>query len=280
MRPLLSRDFCVSRNVVVRRHYPGPERLWLLSFMFVLAACSSTTAQSTPTTGPVAEPATTAEVTSSTTETAATPTGPVDMCGRGLVLEPGAIHIADCFVESVSLEVGERGWSASPAEPDAVTVTFTDRSDGLVVAVALIILDRNKPPDEVLEVVASMEGITAIADPVATEISGHPGLYMDVQGAPRGGNTDALDEPRPSHSCPPRRPVRYKDGGNTIFGQVGAIDEIGVGYCHVARIWVVEVDGRAVTLIGGTADPDRHEEAVAKSEELFDGLSIEPDGGS
>lgn len=276
MRPLLSGDFCVSRNVVVRRHYPGPGRLWLLSFVLLLAACSSTTAQSTPTSDPVAEPATTTEVTPSTTDTAPTTSTPVDMCGRGLGLEPDTAYVAECFVHPVSLEVGEQGWSASPAESGAVTMTYKDPSGGLVVTVALISFDRAKPPDEVLEVVASREGIAVIAEPVATEISGYPGLYMDVQGAPRGGDTDTLDEPRPSQYCPPRRPVRFKDGGNAIVGQVGgAADAIGVGYCHVARIWAVEVDGSTVTLIAGTTDPDRHGEAVAKSEELLDGLSFE-----
>ena len=251
------------------------ERLRLLPFVvvFLVAACSSTTARSTTTTVTVAESVTTTEVTPSTSVAASTM--PVDMCGRGLGLEPDTVYIAECFVQSVSLEVGEQGWAASPVEPGALTVRFTDPSGGLVVAVALIIVDRAKPPDEVLEVLASTDGIIVVAEPVATEVSGHPGLYMDVQGAPRGGDLDALDHPRPSQYCPPRRPVRFKDGGNTIVGQVGSTDAIGVGYCHVARIWAVEVDGLTVTLIGGTTDPDRHEEAVAKSEELFEGLSFE-----
>lgn len=48
-----------------------------------------------------------------------------------------------------------------------------------------------------------------------------------------------------------------------------------MGSCDVARIWVLEVEDRTLTIIGGTADPARHDEAVAKIEELFEGMSFE-----
>ena len=52
----------------------------------------------------------------------------------------------------------------------------------------------------------------------------------------------------------------------------------GVGACQIVRVWVLEVDERTLTIIGGTADPDRHDDAVAKIEELFEGMSFEVSG--
>lgn len=257
-----------------------------IALLLVLSACALDTAdqptmtsasEEPPTAAPPSTASTTMRVVESTMPADAS-IEPVQMCGRGQRLEPGPSYIAECFIQPVALRVTELGWSASPAEETAVSVTYTDRSNGLSVGVALIAVNSEDSPEEVLDVIASKQGITALADPIISEVSGRPGLYFDVQGDPRGGGVQALDEPRPSRNCPPRRPVRYKDGGNTLIGQVGATDEIGVGYCHVARVWAVEVDGLTITIVGGTTDPERHEEAVAKVESLFEGLSFEVAG--
>ena len=172
----------------------------LLPAVLFLVACSGETTVSTTST--VADSTTTTTTVEESTTTTAEAEGPVGLCRRGLPLVPGVVYEAECFLEPVSFIVEEHGWSSSPAAEDWVTVTFTSDADGNMVGVALVWVDFTEPPEDVLTAILAKEGIDATGGITPTEVAGSPGVFVDVQGAPRGGDPAALEQPRPSHACP------------------------------------------------------------------------------
>lgn len=108
-------------------------------------------------------------------------------------------------------------------------------------------------------------------------VSGFDAMVVDVEGS-RGAGSDALNR----RECALHGESVFFGGTAEAYPLAGGPRDqfFGVGKCHVARVWVFEVNGQTVTIIGGTDDPDRHDEAVVKIEELFEGMSFDVGGGS
>ncbi|MDX1448765.1 MAG: hypothetical protein R3246_06830 [Acidimicrobiia bacterium] len=254
------------------------QRLVLgLTFVLLAAACSAKTAESTTTTELVAQPSTT-EVANATTvleSTATVAEGPVDICRRGEVWQQGASYsAARCFLVPVRFSVSAAGFASEGAGDDWLTIRWRDPDDqDFLVRAGMITFESSEPPRAVLERIAAIDGLILIGEPLPVEVAGRSGLVVDFEGAPWQTGPEGADQ------CVTLTPVRFRGDGNPIVGNVGSRSEsIGVGYCDLARVWVLEVDDRTVTIIGGTADPARHEEAVVKIEELFEGMTFEHGG--
>ena len=246
----------------------------LLPAVLFLVACGGETTVST--TSPVAEPTTTTTVESTTTTAEAE--GPVDVCRRGTGWESGVVYEAGCFVAPVLFEVTEDGWGSEGAGEDWVKVRWLG-GDGLRVRVALIAYRSTSPPERVLDRISAVGGIAEVSARRDVVVAGASGLMVDVEGAAEEGGEIAAPG---SGGCTGDSPLWF---GVTRFGHgfadSGSIREvIGVGACHLVRIYAVQVGETTVTLLGGTDDTDRHEEAVAKIESLFEGMSFGTGGGS
>ena len=239
----------------------------------LLAACSGGTAD---TTVPVPEPRTTSttKVVESTTTTEAVE--PVDICPRGVAWEPGTTYAADCFLVPVAFMVDEEGWGSEGAGDDWMKVRWLAPADqGFRVRVALVAAGSTRSPAAVLDRIASHGSISEVSDRMEVSVGGVEGLAVDAEGAAEEGGE------RPgSGGCTGDSPVWFEPTrfGHALFPTPWG--DVGVGACQVARIVVVQAGDLTVLAIGGTTDQDRHEEAVAKIESLFEGMSFDTGGGS
>ena len=244
----------------------------LLAVVMAVSACAGQAAETTTTTT-VLEPPTT----STTTTVATTTTGaaePVNICGRARLWEPGVVYTAPCFIVPNSFAVAEDGWRSALVQDRFVYIPWLDPSDTEVdqafeVGVAVTATSAAGGVDDRVVEILETEGITLVRQSMPTVIAGLQGASLDVGGEPR------LD--LNGRECQPAGDVVYQSRDRAAYpiaaGPGG--DFFGVGRCQVVRVWVLEAGSFLLTIIGGTASPDRHEEAVAKVEELFGGMTFE-----
>ncbi|MDX1448795.1 MAG: hypothetical protein R3246_06980 [Acidimicrobiia bacterium] len=252
--------------------------------LLVLAACTSTAGPTTVDSSTLQESeVTVATPVSSTTTTSLAAAGPVDFCGRGLVWEPGETYVAPCFLVPIAFEPTEDGWASTGGRTDLVRARWREPAeDGLVVRVALFPLGSSDSPQGVMDRIAQHELISEISDRTEAVVAGYSALVADVEGAPEPGGE--LVSPDGSACTPEHRSVWFPatSFGHTLLELLtigGGSEVVGVGACHVARIWVVDVDGVSITIVGGTGDPERHPEALAKIDELFGFMTFDTTSG-
>lgn len=260
------------------------QRATVLSSVVVLllAACSANADRSTSF-DPVAEPATTIEAIPSTTSTAQStttsePMGPVDICrGRAEVWESGGVYLAECFVVPVSFQSPGEGWVSSSVGDSWLVVRWMDPADSEVAAwMGMLPFRHEETPSVVVDEILSVEGISLVpgSERETVTLGSWAGVRVDVAGAEDGPSILS------GSGCTTGQAVMFNPHTGHELGSTGNPSlVIGVGACHVVRVWVVEVEDRSMTILGGTVDPDRHQEAVAKIEELFEGMSFDPGGG-
>lgn len=248
------------------------RRLWLAVLVGLAVACGANTADDSTT---IASPTTTTTVATTTPvveTTATTEVKAVDICrGSYEVWHPGLTYTADCFLQPVSFLVDEEGWASSSAGDTWLLVRWRDPADSdFVIWVGMLTMANLKPATEEVDEILAIDGISAVTSAVPFSISGAEGVTLTVEGAPesRSGGAPA---------CTGRTAVSFlQDEAGYMIGRTGyPKGAIGVGACHVAQLWVVEVGESTVTIVGGSEDPDRHEAAAAKIEELFEGMSFE-----
>lgn len=251
-------------------------RVALVVLVGVLVACGSNAAEAPTTT--TASPTTPSNLATTPTVPAATTTTvaeAVDICPKGEVWSPGMVYVAECFVVPVAFEPLGDGWRSSGASGRWVSIRWVDPSDrDFTTELAIIAFESLEAPLAVLEEIASLEGLKPIGESVPVDVASRSGFFADFEGAPWQTGPEGEDP------CNTLEPIRFAGDGNPIVSGVGArSDSIGVGYCDLARIWALEEGGMTVTIIGGTADPARHEEAVAKIEELIEGMQFDVGNG-
>jgi hypothetical protein len=244
----------------------------LAPLVLLLAACTGT-AEDTTTTAPLAELSTTtttmAPSTTTTTTTSVESGGPVDICPRGIVWEAGAAYHAPCFLVPISFSPSADGWVSAGARSNWVMTRWSNPDRSVIVGLGIIAFRESEIPEDVLASIGDIDGITALGEPRTTTVAGFPGLVVDVRGSP--SDNPAQEE---FGGCVSIFPVRFtSDAGNPILGRsLYDQNQIGVGYCHLARIWAIDTGGPTITLIGGTtsADPVLHAEAVEVIERLLE----------
>ena len=257
----------------------------LLTVALMVGACAAETVTRPTTTVAVAEPSTTtttvmeAAKTTDAVESATTEAeGSVDICSRSVGWLTGTSYVADCFVVPVSFEPVGQGWRSSGAGEEWMKVVWADPDDqSLTVRIGLMSYRSSEAPADVIKAIVASEVIAAVSSVEEVTVAGFRALRVDVEGDPEPGGEAAAPG---SGGCTGNSPVWFAGTsfGHSIIGVPSGV--MGVGACDRVRLWVLDAGGKSITIIAGTADPDRHTEAVAKVEELFEGMSFEVGAGS
>jgi hypothetical protein len=172
----------------------------------------------------------------------------------------------------LSFTVSEDGWRSRAPQEEWVFVSWVDPDDrSFRVNVAVTALRRSDGPEARIETVLEKEGIAAVGEVSQEDVAGFGALVVDVDGASGGpslaGRECSTDGAFVLHG-------RDQEGYLIASGPEDG-DFFGVGACQVVRLWVFDVGDYTITVIGGTADPGRHTEAVAKAESLFGGMTLD-----
>lgn len=196
----------------------------------------------------------------------------VDVCsGRAVVWEPGRDHVADCFVTPVSFRVDDPGWRSFGADEGWVFVSWVDPEDqAFRVNVAFTAEPAGQDPEAAVQSILRPDGIVGSGEPMSQSVAGLMATTIDVEGA--AFDTVGLS----GRECVPDGSFVFFSGDQEAYPVVEAFggNFFGVGACQVVRLWSLEVDGRTLTILGGTADPDRHRDAVAAIDVLFEALTV------
>lgn len=239
----------------------------LIVVAVINGACASDTGEATTST----ETLPPAEVTSTTAfETSTTlPPTPTDICPVGLVWEPGTTYVAECFLFPVSFLPSEPGWRSSGAAEQWVSLRWVGSASRLEVGVAMLVLRHDLKPGDIVDEVETLEGIDFVAEPQPTTVGGRTGLVVAIE-ASSSGNV-----PSEARSCLPAGVAEFLEeaGGRGLIEGVSR-SLLGVGYCHVVRVWVLDIGGRTVTIVAGASDPARGDEAAATVERLLNTASF------
>lgn len=237
----------------------------LLAAVALVGSCTADAAETTTTvTAPVDLSTTTPPDTTTTTPD---PT-PADICSVGLIWEPGTRYVAQCFLFPVSFLPDEPGWRSSGAAEEWVALRWVGGDAQLEVGVALLALRHDLDPVGIVDEIAPLEGIELVADPRPITLAGRTGLVVEIEASPSDGPPDA-------RSCLPAGVAQFLEeaGGKGLIEGVSR-SLLGVGYCHVVRLWLLDISGRTVTIVAGTSDPTRQGETAAIVERLLDTTSF------
>lgn len=207
-------------------------------------------------------------------ESAATTTtdaGPVDIPGRSISWEPG-VYTTDRFLVPMSFAVDVSGWRSFGVEAEWFEVALVEPGDNTI-AVSLVIV-AYRPGDGVDELVAaitSIEGVSALSEPTPEVVGGFDAMVVDVEGTPdptfaSGGGRECSE---------PGGTARFFfDGaGYQLFTK--GINAFGIPACYRSRVWVVDVDGSTITMIGTVDETDDFDRLMPDVEHLLDGLQFE-----
>lgn len=245
-----------------------------LATTLLVVACGPATPEVAPTTAVFVAPPPTEVAARTTTPdlTTTVPTARVDICSVGQVWETGVNYTAPCFLVPVTFTPSGPGWRSSGAAERWVSLRWVDPDEReWEVDVGIIAYQPNNDPREVIEAIDSLRGIDLLGDPEPINLVRMEGVTVDAEGEPPGAiGSDSADP------CDGGL-IRFSgaqggDGGNTIVEGIGS-DEIGVGYCVVARLWSLDIDGHTITVLAAASDPQRHDDAVAIVEGLLETLS-------
>lgn len=240
----------------------------IMATVVLAGSCTAGTGDQTTTTAPpVTESTATATNPPETTTTTHHATF-ADICSVGLVWEPGTTYVADCFLFPVSFLPTEPGWRSSGAAEEWVALRWVGSDTQPEVGVALLALRHDLDPVAIVDEIAPLEGIDVVAEPRPITLAGRTGLVVEVEASPSDGPPDA-------RSCLPAGVTQFlTDAGGQRLIEGVSRSLLGVGYCHVVRVWVLDIGGRTVTIVAGTSDPARDKEAAATVERLLDTTSF------
>ena len=247
-----------------------------LATALIMAACGQATPEpaSTTTSDVVAPPTTKVETTTSSTDSPTTVApAPVDICSVGKVWEAEASYTASCFLIPVTFTPSEPGWRSSGSAERWVSLRWVDPDEReWEVDVGIIAYQPNNDPREVIEAIDSLRGINVLADPEPINLVRVEGVTVDAEGEPANAFSRG---PCESGGGLIRFAGAGGGGGNTIVEGVGRA-EIGVGFCVVARLWALDIDGLTVTVLAAATDPQRHDDAIAVIEALLKSMTVSP----
>ena len=175
----------------------------------------------------------------------------------------------------LTLNVDVSGWWTSGAEDDWVGVAYVEEGANTVAASLVII--AYLPTDTVeavLGAITSIEGVLVLSDPMPTVVDGRDATVVDVDGTP---DSTATGTRRRECSEPGGSGRFFFDGpGYQLFSK--GLFAVGIPACFRSRVWVVDVDGTTITMIGTTDDTDEFSRLVPEIEHLLKGLQFHHSG--
>lgn len=234
----------------------------------ILAACAGGTANTTLTTSTVSTAPSTTALTTSTTELVVEP---VDICARGTVWDAGSTYAAPCFLVPLSFQPAEDGWRSVGVGVEWLEALWVDPATSeQSIRFGTLAFRPSDGPEEVMDSILALEGVTALTDPVATAIGGADAVTVDLETAP-------VDLAGQENLC--AKSVAYginlPDARGSILLDItaltgGANRTFGLGACLTFRVWVVEAEGNTITVLATTEDEARFDEMIDVVERLLE----------
>lgn len=241
---------------------------WMLAFVLLLAACAEGSGEGESTTTTSTTTTTIAQPVITTTQPALAQPEVESLAGRSRVWEPGVTYEATDFLVPLRFEVTSDGWLTSGSWDRVVAPIYTGGGTGeLQAALSFLAFMPDAEPDEIIDAILATEGsqgpdivrgIEVTTDRSQTTVAGYSATTIDVYGGPEGRDPDRAGEPR----CNVKIVDIAGDEAGWPLVVVSRGRGYGVGACHSARVWVVQVGDRAITIIGSTRDDNRFDELM------------------
>lgn len=243
----------------------------LLAVVLVAAGCGREGAVETTTTPTADVSMTTAPVETATTELVSVAEGAVSIpAGRTELWAAGAAYGTDRFVVPVSFVPVDDGWRSVGVTSNWLHVTWVAGDPREQVGSLTVLSYRSvSGVDEVVAAITSIEGVQVLAGPAVGAVGGVDWVVFDVEGEEQDVVT-----PQSSDGC-------SSTTGRFFFDRAGytLVDDdphaLGIAACKLSRVWVAEVEGMTVTVIGGVDDKDRTDEVLVGIERLLDSMTFE-----
>lgn len=232
--------------------------LGLCALALVVAACT--------------QPETEVAGVSITAPTSTTLPAPVAIEGlTGLTWDPGGTYTADSFLVPVRFTPDRDGWLSRGAAARWASMWFDDDLDGDSDATLTLMAHRPATdPDVLVSEILQIDGVRQMTPAVEQTLGSRTMIVVDVEGEPdpQGGSVSECSVPASG---------QFTTGaGYELFDDVTSF---GVPACFRSRIWIVEVDGSALTLVGTVEDEDAFDDLIYWLEDLLvRGLSFGPSG--
>lgn len=192
--------------------------------------------------------------------------------------EPGVEYAADCLVIPLTVQVGEAGWRSLWTEPTGLLVQWVDPTDrGFVVTVGLSVSSDSGGIEATFETLDRLAGVAVASGRRPFAVGSLSGVVFDIEGLP----VEASPDLRPCQVSLVRSVAFWHNDvlAHRVTAEFASRSVVfGVGACQLATVWLADVGGSTVSVIGGAADLTRHSEAAAKVESLFEGMSFEVAG--
>lgn len=256
-----------------RRRRRPEHRLAIVVHLLVLTACTSTA--SPPSTDPapvVPAPVLVPEATSPSTQPEVAES--VDLCPRGIAWEVGRSYVADCFLVPVRFAPTIDGWRSRGVGAEWIEATWIDPEvSGSTLNFVLLAYEPTRATEEVMAMILDIDGVQGTSEAQPALVAGRTGKRIDVSTDPAPANDSSQGRRGGCSNSYDRAVDLYFTGpGYILLDRIGSSggSVYGLGACFAFRIWVIEVDGFALTLIVAATHPDQLEAAASAVMSLFD----------
>lgn len=219
-----------------------------VAFLLVLGSCASA-------------PDTEVAGVSITAAVSSTVPGPVAIDDfTGLAWEQGVPYVAESFVPPVTFTVNRDGWLSRGAGPLWASMWLDSDLDGDSDAtLTLMSYQPTTDADVLVSEILQIEGVRQLTPAVEQTIGPFTMVVVDVEGEPdpQGGSVSECSLPASA---------QFTTGaGYELFSEDGFF---GIPACYQSRIWIVEIDGHTLTLVGVAEDEDEFEMLMELLEEM------------
>ena len=263
-----------SPTAGARRRRRRPERrLAIVVQLFVLTACTSTASPPSTDTAPVVlAPIEVPEATSPSTQPEKAES--VDLCPRGIAWDVGPSYVADCFLVPVRFAPTIDGWRSRGVGAEWIEATWIDPEISTsTLHFVLLAYEPARGTDEVMAMILAIDGVHGTSEVQPALVAGRTGKRIDVSTDPAPANDSSQGRRGGCSNSFDRSVDLYFTGpGYVLLDRIGTSggSVYGLGACFAFRIWVIEVDGFALTLIVAATHPDQLEAAASAVMSLFD----------
>ncbi len=192
-------------------------------------------------------------ITSTTTTTIPVPVAIDDFVG--LEWQPGGVYTADRFIVPVEFTTDRAGWLSRGADRRWASLWFDEDLDGETDATLTLMAHRpTTEADVLLTEILRIEGVRQLDQAFERTIGANKMIVVDVEGEPEpqgGGLSDC--------SLPPSG--QFTTIAGYEFFEDGS--SLGIPACYRSRLWLAEIDGSVITMVGVASDDDEFEDMMS-----------------
>lgn len=203
-----------------------------------------------------------------TAATSTTTPGPVAIESfTGLAWEPGVPYSADSFVVPVQFTANRDGWLSRGADRRWASLWFDEDLDGSTDATLTLMAHMpTTDPDVLVSEILQTEGVRQLTPAVEQTVGERKMIVVDVEGEPepQGGSVSECSRPASAQFTTGAGYEFFEDGGS-----------FGIPACYRSRVWIVEIDGSALTIVGVVEDEAEFDDLMMWLEALLEsGMSF------